>query len=514
MRQRVMKLDLSRTRRKSDSLSDNDSDGLQFTPDIIMSTPREMYTYDSFTKVLGTGNYVIKYKNITEPLLHVNNTFFVEAMSPFCMLLLLLVSLASGSLSALPYATYHEWITTTEWVFFCVVRTVTFGIVFTSQWVSIGSGIIYMNRSSSSACHAGRYLVAGMFAVLYAILYCIKWIELSNVVIWQVSIPMFTISWFAVYYSFANYRLGSSTSCASSMFEKRVRPILLSAVKRVEYIVRSDDDNCEKVYASVCDVDSRNIGALFAKHFNTDFYQDHEDNKIGVSGDRKLDMYEDETYDKNKERCTSMADMFVGLVLVPVILALLEDYGYPLHRLCKGPGCISGYDWMAFVLCTTLGILYLVATYDVHHTNMRKVFVFFRSKQDAIECIKRLLTSLLPLALACVIATTRLNSSYSIFGKIAGKFEMPYSLGLPFIYVCVGIVFVVDMTASYKIICRTYKQMLSIVSLSLERYIRYLPWSIGNFLKYYYIRFYCKRLKWIIKTCDNITLTAMFDQLL
>lgn len=509
-----MNLSLPLTRARAGSLSD-DSGDLHFTQDVFLTTPREQCSYDSFQKVLSEGNYIIKYKNITEPLLSISNNFFVDPISPFCLLVLLTCSMLVGTASSLPYSTYHEWITTTEWVFFCVVRTSTFAIVFASQWVSVGSGIIYMNRSGSTkTCHVGRYILAGVFAVLYSILYCIKWIELNSVVLWQLTIPMFTLSWFVVYYTFANYRLGSSLTCAPTLFEKRARPVLLSAIKRVEYITRSDDENCEKVYESVSNDAYRNIGMFLARQLDSDFCQSSRNTESQPPADRKLDMYEDVIYDKHKETCTSMSDMFVGIVLVPLILALMEDYGYPLHRMCKSSTCESAYDWMAFVLCSILGILYLVATYDVHQTNMRKVFIFFRSKQDAVECVRRLVTSLLPLALASVVATTRLNSSYSIFGKIAGKFEMPYSLGIPFVYVCVSLVFVIDMTSTYKIICRTYKNMMGVVALSLDRYILYLPWSIGGFLKYYYIRFYCKRLKWIIKTCDEVTLIAMFEQLL
>lgn len=481
-----------------------ESDSETYSGGIIMV--KDITNYSSAeeeTVVVSQGNSVIKTRFLPAPLNSLNENLFVHGISPLALVCVLVICGCAGVISSLPYATYHSWITPTEWVFFCLIRTIAFALVFTAQWVSAVSYLAYMNKWSGSAWAPGRYIASGLFALLYSILYCIKWMELNNVIVWQLTIPMFTLSWFSVFYSFCSYRLGSSQR-ASTKFRDDTRKAILSCIKTARNITRSDSDHCYNVFHHI--ESSPNICLLVAVHINSSFHSKDFSSKLSV--------YEESVYDKLQETRSSLVDIFVGVSLVPVILALMEDYGYPIHKLCKSEGCVAAYDWIVLCSCALLGILYMVAVYDIHHTNMRKIAIFFRSKQDILAGIKKLILRLLPLSIACVVATTRLNASYSIFGKIAGKLEMPYSIGLSFIYLCVSIVFVVDMMAAYKITCRTYKHLVSVISVSIRNYTDYMPWVIGDYFRYHYLCFYYRRLSWTIKTCKDELLVDMCDHLI
>lgn len=460
---------------------------------------------EDITTVLNSGNHVIKYATHCPRLLAVNEDLFIDTSSFVLMFIIILSSSIVGVLAAFPYATYHAWITSIEWIFFCVIRATVFACVFTSQWVFTIFDIVHRPKQTIRSCTIMRHIVCTLFAALYSVLYAIKWMELDNIILWQLTIGLFTISWFNVFYGVINYRLGSSTVFMSTSTNLRVRSIILSCIKAAERIAWKSADDCNSIMYHL--KHDKHIGVFIAKQSNSLFYT------YPLSGD-KLEMYENAVYDMYASTRTSFIDLFVGLSLVPLTLALLEDYGYSLYKMCHTLHCVDTFDWVVFICTSILAILYTIATYDIHHNNARKCSSICQTKQDMIGGIKKLFVQSFPLACACIVGTTRLNSSYSIFGRIAGKFDMPYSIGLPFIYTMIGVVFIIDTAAAYKIVCRSYKKMISILILPIISWSSYLPSSINHIVQYYYLRYYYKRLKWYVKNCDEQMICVLQEHLL
>jgi hypothetical protein len=462
---------------------------------------------DDYVSVVNEGNYTIKYNPDDQTLSEINKTFYIDQASFLKFFTALLISTLVGILSSFPYATYYERITYVEWVFFCLIRTAIFAFVFSSQWIGSIFDYMYRHKYSSSTLPSGiaRHLTCTLFATLYSLLYSIKWIELNDVLLWQVSIALFTISWFNVFYNVINCRLGSSITISTTSAKIRIRRVLLSCIKIAENIARDSRSSCDSIFLHF---DKRcNIEILIAKQVNSMFY-------ITNGQLDKLDMYEENVYDTCREVRNSFVNMFVGFSLIPLTLSVLEDYGYSLYKLCSDIKCANAFEWLSFILCSLLSMLYMVATYDIHHNNMKKLALVFRSKQDMIAAVKSLVVQAVPLSCACIIGTTRFNASYAIFGKIAAKFGMPYSIGLTFIYSMLSIVFIIDTAACYKIICRSYKKLLSILCMPLVPYSNIFPDIIKTYIRYYSLRYYYKRLKWFLRNCEETTLYILYDKLL
>lgn len=477
------------------------------------SSEGEMFFHSSnaetYTTVVAEGNYVIKYSTEVTRLILINEDFYINSTSAAVLLTIVLLSTIIGTMSAFPYGTYSERITNVEWIFYCLIRAIVFAIVFTSQWCSLVVDHLYKHHHKSNSSGIPRHLLCILFAGLYSVLYSIKWMELDDILLWQATIPLFAMSWFAVFHNVINYRLVSSLNTANTNANMRMRSVILSCIKVAEGIVKASASSCDKVlnyYDKFCTIE-----VLVAKQRNSMFY-------TGSSKVDTLIMYEEDAYDRCKDTRISFVNLFIGFSLVPLSLSVLEDYGHSLYKLCitipKNIPCTDLFDWLSFVLCSILSILYIVATYDIHHNNMRKLVLIFRSKQDMLDAIKHIVWQILPISAACIIGTTRFNASYSIFGRIAAKFSMPYSLGLPFIYTSLSLVFIIDVAASYKIICRSYKKFLSIFSLSLSPYRDMYPKAMRYCVSYYTLRYNQKRLKRFIRTCDDETLCVLYEELM
>lgn len=455
-----------------------------------------------YVKVLGDGNYTIKYSQDKVGLLRVNEQFKVSPPNALITLAILVCSFTVGVIASFPYATYETNITQVEMVFFCIIRSCVFAFVFSSQWVITIYKLLVRHEYKSNNLGFIRYSLCCVFASLYAIMYTIKWVEMDNILIRKGSVPLFALSWFNVFYNLIDMRLISCMSFSSTSAKMRMRKVLLSCIKIAECITKKSRESCCKVFSHFENIHT--IELLVAKQVNSMFYQSKTD---------VLNVYEEDKYDRCADLRKCFINVCIGFSLVPLFLSIMEDYGYSLFRLCTSENLEIAYYWMTACFCLILSVLYIVATYDIHHRNMTKVWTAFRSKQDMIEAIKNMVFQTIPLMGACIIGTTRVNSSYAIFGKIAAKFDMPISVGLTFIYAMLTIVFIIDAAASYKIICRSYKGLLSIISLSISPWNCTLPGIISSFIKRYTLRYNYKRLKRFIRNCNDATVSAIYEDL-
>lgn len=432
---------------------------------------------EDLTKMTSSVFYIPDWKVITLPLLTAGTI---------------------SCLGSLPYVSYLGYVDEKSWILFYLLRAGTYGFVFFSYWL----WYLY-NAPSGCSCSKGtcgpwlifRQSVGVLFGALYSLFYSLKWTETDGIAIKYISVPCFVISWFLVFYCVMDKHLGSFFSSsggpADSVSSRRRKTLLLS-VKRLEKAIYKSDTRAIKIGKEILQTPCCSL--LVARV---------PDSQFSNSEPEKLNVYEEETFDKYERLRANVTNIFLGFSLLLLTLAMLEDYGYYLGKLIKSN---VPFLWSAGIFSFILACLYLLATYPIHHkaTNPRwrgVVSLLFR----------------LPLyGLSLSTATTRMNACYSIFGRIAARLQVPHGIGLPLIWAGIVLVLLIDYGACLKILSWSVKRMTSLVCYLLFCYTDLCrndhKWTrCRAFACRYAIRYFSKKLKKEIRDCDDERLGLVFE---
>ena len=385
------------------------------------------------------------------------------------------VALMISSLAILPYTVYSRQLLIGDWTLFCVIRPTAYLLVFFSLWHKLLTG-------KNSHWGTWRILVNCIFACIYTGLYAIKWAETPGIYVRYLSIPCFSMSWFIVFYEVMDRYV--STRSPSGSIDHRRKKCLLYAIRQQEAESWSQPEFARFVSNSL--EKNKNLSVLIAKHANSCLFPiTEEDSRLGV--------YEAVAYNTWEEKITTLVDLTVGFSFVPLLLALIEDYGYSLYKLVSNEDIFLS---LILVLCGMLSLLYLVSTYPIYNKMLLTLSKIITDTREVLFSLGRRI----PLYfIACVCAMTRVNASYSMFGSIAGRMSVPINLGLVLIWLAVIVVALVDFSATLKILSRSFKYcwMTACMNIPLMTYTE-------EYTRYAVIRYYNKRLKRIVRnSCEN-----------
>jgi hypothetical protein len=290
----------------------------------------------------------------------------------------------------------------------------------------------------------------------------------------------------------------SSRSAASST-DLRRKKMLLYAIRQQEIACWRVTDFSTLIHDSL--LSDKSISVLVCKH---------QDAELRSTADEevRLSIYENESYEPHERRISSLVDLVIGFSFLPLTLSMVEDYGYPLSRLMRNEGV---FLVLIFIFCVTLSCLYLLSTYPIYHGMMNKGMDLIRDPREAILSFCRRS----PLfVLSSIVALSRTNASYSIFGSIIGRMEVPEGMGLTLVWFGVITVAVVDFSATLKIASRAVKYIWMIALMELGRWTETGIGWIDSEIRRSVVRHHSKRLKRCIRNSDEYDLSCFVGQLL
>ncbi|CAH6420403.1 Hypothetical protein POVR2_LOCUS150 [uncultured virus] len=304
------------------------------------------------------------------------------------------------------------------------------------------------------------------------------------------------MSWFVVFYEVMDRHLSSRSSL--SAMDLRRKQALLYAVRQQELACWHVSGFSKFVYKSLSI--HKSISALVCKHVDSNLHPNS-------SEEIHLTIYENCAYDSYDKPIGSLVNLAVGFSFIPLSLALVEDYGYSFFKLI---GDENIFLILVFVCCVTLACLYLMSTYPIYHKMIDKLIQLVRDPREAIVSFIRRV----PLYfMAGIAALNRMNASYSIFGSIAGRMDVPSGLGLTLVWFAVLVVATVDFCATLKIMSRSIKYiwMNSVRQMGDWRVgIPCLDAEIDRSVS----RYYTKQLKILIRNSTEYELSCMVGYLL
>jgi len=476
----------------------------EFDDTPILFTRDSQNDKDVAKPVIIDGIYKISY-NVHPLIKFLDESFTVTKIHWIILLFTLLISASVSIFGSLPYIAYEGFLSNISWGLFCVGRACIYGGIFTVAWIDICTNLyklvfaekkVYGNLITLSIYRIIRWIFGSIFALLYTFLYSIKWFNLGDLYFKYAVIPIFSLSWFVVFWKLIDKQLSSSISTSgsiSSSLNNRRRRILLFSIKRVEQICYESNKYSQILYQKI----SQNKGSfslMFARLTDAQFYTPERE--------EILTLYDEKGFDRWSELRSNIMNVILGVSLVVTTLSMIEDYGHSIYVTFSIDETV--YLWLVTVFCSILACMYLIATYSIHHKFVRFNMIWNRYLPLKFLCR-------LPIMFCGgLIASIRMNSSYSIFGKIAGKFGMPYSIGMTFIWCCTIMVFLIDYGASVKIVSYSIKKFFTMICMCVDT-----PF-LANIHVYrcFVIRYYTKRTKWLVRNCHEGELDELCKALL
>jgi hypothetical protein len=455
--------------------------------------------------IINNGTHKVERESDFYQLQSINGKLFLND-SILSMLLSIILSIPISSFASLPYLACHDHIVLgSTMIKLCSMRMLAYFLIFSVYW------IYYINilfsgwkPGSITIISSIKHLICFLFSVTYSILYSIKWLEIEGVMFWKFTIPLFSISWFLNYYSIIDKQVGSFGSSTGSLNSKR-RNALITNVKNIEALCYESEITSITIANEIIAMPCASL--LMARLTRANFCNIEEE---------KLEIYDSINFDFSSSARTNIVNIFLGISLVALSISMIEDYGYSLKSILKTTN-ENIFLWVAIISCCSLAIMYMIATYPIHHKTAKTIFnafLFFKSERCVI--LKKFIYRIPFSIISILIASVRMNASYSIFGRIAAKFQFPYCIGMSFIWVSTILVFMIDYGACMKSISWSSKKAVSIVcyiifsrfartnkSRDIGNNISLLQKAIRGFLSKYFIRYHTKRLKRIIRTCND-----------
>ena len=437
---------------------------------------------------------------------------------PILSVVIALLALCCSVVASFPYLSYSTDLPESVWLVVCVTRSVMYAVVFSGYWMH---PVIYRPvrcvTRDVSLVYILRVIMSALFAVVYTFLYSVKWYT-ADVLIRDVSVPLFSVLWLCIFYSVIDKHLSNSISVSgipSSRLCARKRRSMLDSISDAEKRVASEREECARVYNIVHGSDATPENCVSEATMEMLFAQEDVfgyDNIVTV--DDRLLQHEERVYDPCRATRAAVVNVFLGVCLVPLSLAMMEDYGYPLAVMIKDgnkteplPISVGAFLSIETALSCCLSVMYTVAVYPIAHkyASMRCSIQNNASMRCSVSNVKALIFKLPIALLAGVLASVRMNSSYSIFGHIAARCGVPLSLEPFFVWTCVSLVFLIDFLACVKVLSCALKKWMSILAKLM------CVGCLTHTSQVYKLRPYFKKMKQLVRDCDEETVCELFD---
>ena len=405
-----------------------------------------------------------------------------------------LIALAVSAVAALPYLWYSALVPESV----CAMRFAVYFAVFSGHWVYLLTSHYMYLPGSAGVTYIIRGVLSVIFAGVYAFMYSVKWYTVRDTWLRIPQVLLFSACWFYAFYCVVDKHLSTAISLTgidTSRCARKKRECLLRSIKHVEQHVAACADNSQDIYEtlSLC-----NLSSLVARTV------------IIAQTEERMAVYEERSYDPCGNIRVCVVNVFLGVCLVCMSLAMIDDYGYPLAMLLKNdnataplPVSDAAFLSSVTVFCACLSGMYISATYPIPH------------KYAAKRCnpVSLLLNAPI-IVFAAIIATVRMNTSYSMFGVIAERCLLPESLGTVFVWCGVAVVFVTDLWGCMKITSCALKRYATLLALTVLYYSVPMCETVQHWARIYAIRKYTKRLKYAVRNCEEMMLERLFDAVL
>ena len=429
-------------------------------------------------------------------------------MRPAAVIFGIILTLVFSSIAALPFVAYEGFLPFLEWDFTCILRAISFGIVYAEAWITFLRNVFW--RIHPTFVPAERFefpdpkdfpgvptykrLLGFVFAFIYASLYAWKWFVLDNIPAKYVAIAFFEASTTKVFYDLILKQLSNSIS---TNLHNRQRKVLLKAVKIGYFNSVRDHIVTETVVNHLRNDDCSKFSLMFGVH------KDHvfRNEKAEI-----MSVYEEDFHDSFEYIRVATTNIALGIACIALWMTMIEDYGHAISSTLSLTE--EGYLWFVSIVCFLISCFYILCSYNLVHRAVRGIHNFLRFRKS-IRLFQGFLTKFPAFGMGILIATTRMNSSYATFGRLAGKYALPYSVGFTLIYAGVGVVFALDMVTSTSLLHHAIRSLLVLGNWSFCSNCYYGR----RFENYMLVRYYHLKAKNLIKEANEETLNKLIAEI-
>jgi len=389
----------------------------------------------------------------------------------------------------LPFTVFPGFLPTTEWDMMCVLRSSAYFKVFLYVWIEAFRSLYrYLLIDTNNSLNyyetrSFRKVICLLFGLFYSSLYCWKWLAMDDLPFRVFSLCCFFVAFAAVFTKLLFRQLVGTLSSPTS---KNKRDILLASVSAVEREVNWNYKANMVIAHKLFQSTASPISCLLP--LRNDYHLHQVDNKVLLS------LYEDDFCDVTKYYVTAVINIFLGVSWIALWITMIEDYGYAIASTTGLDE--TSYLWLATCLCGLLSSFYVLSSYNLYHRSIRSIYSFI-TLNNSLSILKSFAYHIPFYFFGGCIASARLAASYTVFGRIAAKFALPYSIGFTLVYTGITIVFILDLITSSRLIFTSVK---GFSTLFLSWLFAYFP----NFVtSHYFVRYYLKKLKQRIRNLNH-----------
>lgn len=396
-----------------------------------------------------SGDY--KISSLNKQLDYVDKTFYEsERMYPLAAVMIVLISVTISIVGVIPLAVVPNPVLPVVWDVLYIPRMVAYGIVYAANWMIL---LRYAYRyclgiDDYYRLSLGQFILAGVFAALYAGLYAWVWVATPGIFWRAPAITLGTISLFIVYFVVLSQQLVSTPTTALG---RRQRSILLASIK-----LARQQSSVDHVAETIVNRLQSRTGSAFSLFISarTDhvFYTQNRE--------RLLNSYEEDSYDRYGSIRTALTNCLLGVVSLALWMAIIEDYGWAVANTTHLTD--DGYVWLVSVMAGVLSFLYMICGYSRAHQTIDKVWSFL-TLRDSISIAKSCCWHLPFHVIGALVASIRLEASHIAFSRLAAKYKLPLSAGYTLIYTAMACVFFIDMMASSKLVNAALTEIVTLV---------------------------------------------------
>ena len=407
------------------------------------------------------GNYIIA--PILNKLDYIDPWFENEIEYPWYLLIFIsLFSAACATISVFPYTVYESFLPDLQFKTLCVARSLSFGIIFFNAWIEMHISFykyFYLDtfeplEDLKRKTNIPQIAISVLFVFLYSGLYAWKWF-IEDVPIKYASLLLSFVSLARVFYGLIQNQLKNSS--LDSISERR-RKILLNCLDKFKKISYFNSAIISTIAEKFKNLEGQSISLFsifFAVRDDIQFFT--------VDKEELLIKYEEDLEDSYEHIRINFTNLYLGVIWLSLTLVMMEDYGYAVFHITKLDE--EGYLWLVMMISGILSGLYIFASYGLVHA-FSKNLVNLLTCRNGGTIVKNLAFKIPFIFSGLLIASLRMNSSYIIFGRIAAKFAMPYSIGFTLIWVGMLQIFLLDLITSVEMVSRALENLIILVGSS------------------------------------------------
>jgi len=444
------------------------------------------------------GNY--KISALDENLPYIDPYFYEDyQMSLVVAFFVILISTGAACLSAMPFGFYAGFLPNVEWEFVCILRSIAFGIIYFESWVQMLRDLhVYLADSNMELTSVyskfpgipfSKKILGGVFCILYSGLYAWKWYILDDLPAKYAAIIFFFISTCRVFYSLISLQISNSVK---SSVNNRRRKILLSTIQLTEEVVCKEYSDIKCIVESLLSQNYSGFSLFVSVRADNIFYESNREELFNV--------YEEDFYDSFEYLRVSITNIFLGVAWMAMWLTMIEDYGHAVYITTKLEE--EKYLWLISLVCLVLSGLYVLCSYNLCHACVKNIMAFLTLK-NSCGLFKKFAIKIPVLFLGMLIASTRMNSSYATFGRLAAKYSLPYSIGFTLIYTGVLIVFLLDMITAMQLISKAIMSLIVLVGSYRWNNNLFCIQTFEYIENYFVFKYYIEKAKRLVREASD-----------